>query len=283
VKKSPQALEALKEINTTLPLTIGSKPNLPIEKFKKLKPFKVGLYRNWGPNMEEGWTRYVFDQFKVDYETLHPKDFEKKDVLKKYDILVFVGASKTEIESGKPPKKYEKYETPMPPEYSGGIDKKGKTALDEFLKEGKTILFMTSSCGYAIEQFKLPVENINEENKKINCPGSYLAVEVKESELTYGLGPKAAVFFYDSPTFTTSLPPASDQDRRTPVVFGERDLLISGALEGEEYLFRKSLVVDFTLEKGRIILIGPDIIFRAQSEGTFKILFNSLFTTSKSN
>jgi len=41
------------------------------------------------------------------------------------------------------------------------------------------------------------------------------------------------------------------------------------------------VVVDFTMEKGRIILVGPDMVFRTQSEGTYKILFNSLFTAAK--
>jgi hypothetical protein len=280
VKKS-EALTALEEINRAVPLSISSQANLPLEKFKKLKPFKVALYQNWDHNMIEGWTRYVFDEFKIDYDTVHPKDLQKKDFLKKYDVLVFVGASKSEIESGTPPKKWEKWATPLPPEYSGGIDKKGKKALEEFIKAGKILIFMESSCEYALDTFKLPIEDIAKDNSKIVCPGSYLEVEIKESELTLGMGPKAAIYYYESPVFSTSLPRSSAQQRRTPVTFGMHDLLLSGALEGEDQLIRKALVVDFFTDGGRIILIGPDVIFRAQSEGTYKIMFNALFTAAK--
>ena len=282
IVKKTAALDTIKEINRTMPLILSSRTDLPLEKLKKLKSFKVALYRNWGHNMEEGWTRYVFDEFKINYETVHPKDVLKKDFLKKYDIIVFVGAGKTEIESGKPPKKWERWFTPLPPEYSGGINKKGKKVLEEFLKKGKTLIFMGDSCEYALEHFKLPVEDVIKEAKKVRCPGSYLEVEIKESQLTYGMKPKAAVYYSKDPVFSTFLPRSITQKRRTPVTFGRRDLLLSGYLEGEEYLLRNSLVVDFSIDDGRIILMGPIVTYRAQSEGIYKIMFNALFTAAVS-
>ena len=279
VKKSA-ALDTLEEINRTMPLILTSRTDLPLEKLKKLEPFKVALYQNWDHNMEEGWTRFVFDEFKMDYETIHHTDVLKKDFLKKYDIIVFVGAGKTEIESGKPPKKWEKWAVSLPPEYSGGIGEKGKKALEEFLKKGKTLIFMGNSCEYAVEHLNLPVEDIIKEAKNVKCPGSYLEVEVKESDLTLGMKPKAAIYYNKDPLFSTYLPPLITQKRRTPVTFGKRDLLLSGYLEGEEYLLRNSLVVDFSIDNGRIILIGPSVTYRAQSEGIYKIIFNALFTAA---
>ena len=91
----------------------------------------------------------------------------------------------------------------------------------------------------------------------------------------------AAIFFRETPTFETSLPSTAKESRSTPLVFGERDLLISGWLEGENELVRKSVLVDYRKDKGRIILIGPDIIHRTHSEGTYKIMFNSLLTAAE--
>jgi hypothetical protein len=282
IVKKTDALDTLTEINRTMPLILSSRIDLPLEKLKKLKSFKVALYRDWSHNMEEGWTRYVFDEFKINYETVHPSDVLNKDFIKKYDIVVFVGTGKTGIESGKPPKKWEKWSSPLPPEYSGGIGEKGKKVLEEFLKKGKTLIFMGDSCEYAIEHFNLPVEDIGKEAKKVRCPGSYLGIEIKESELTYGMRPQAAVFYSKNPAFSTYLPPSITQKRRTPVTFGTRDLLLSGYLEGEESLVRNSLVVDFSIDDGRIILIGPIVTYRAQSEGIYKIIFNALFTAANS-
>ena len=280
VKKS-DAFNVLKDINKKNPLIVKSVENLDLSKYKKLKNIRVALYQNWGGNMTEGWTRYVFDEFKINYETVHNKDILKKDFTKKYDVLIFVDASESVIESGKPPKRYERWYRPLPPEYSGGIGKEGEKVLKKFFESGKTMVFMDSSCGYAIKKFKLPVTDISEGNSKIVCPGSYLEVKIKDSEITFGMDEKAAVFYRRAPVFRTSLPKLSVESRRTPVVFGMRDLLLSGWLAGEEHLARKSLVVDYKKNKGRIILIGPDIIHRAQSEGTYKLMFNSIFAAAK--
>ncbi len=279
VKKS-ETREILKSIHAEIPLTMTSRKKLSLQQFRRLRPFKVGLYQNWGHNMTEGWLRYVFDEYKIPYETVHPKDVAKKGFADKFDILVFVGASETEIENDKPPKKWEKWATPAPPEYSGGIGENGEKLLKEMVKNGKTLVFMEESCNYAINKFKMPVTNIMEENSKVVCPGSYLSVEVKNSELTAGMDKTAAVFFRDTPTFETSLPKTAFESRYTPLVFGERDLLLSGWLEGEAQLVRKSLLVDYRKGKGRIILIGPDIIHRTHSEGTYKIMFNSLLSAA---
>lgn len=285
IVKAIDSLETLKEINDSLPLVLESFPaeKLALNKFKKLKSFKVALFQNYGHNMEEGWTRYVFDEFKIDYENIHIKDFEKKNYLSKYDVIVFTGASKTEIETGTLPKKWEQYYTPMPPEYSGGIDKKGKTALEEYLKSGKTIIFIGESCEYALENFKLPVEDGLKDGAKerVFCPGSYLQAEVKETELTFGMPARVAVFCGAGPVFSAFTPRDYSQERRTPLVFGLSDLLLSGALEGEENLARKALVVDIKTHGGRIILVGPNLMFRAQTEGVYKIIFNALFTAAR--
>jgi len=280
VKKS-EVLADLKRIHLEAPLALTSRKELPAKQFRPLRPFKVALYQNWGHNMTEGWLRFVFDEYKIPYETVHPLDVAKKDFAKKYDVLVFTGAGETEIESGKLPKKWEKYFEPAPPEYSGGIGEKGEKILKEMVKNGKILIFMDDSCNYAINKFKMPVTNIMEDNSKVTCPGSYLRVEVKDSELTAGMGKTAAIFFRSSPTFETILPNSARESRNTPLVFPERQLLISGWLEGENELVRKSLLVDYRKDKGRIILIGPDVIHRTHSEGTYKIMFNSLLTAAE--
>jgi hypothetical protein len=280
VRKS-EALAVLKSIHAQAPLQLTSRKEIPLAAFRRLRPFKAGLYQNWGHNMSEGWLRYVFDEYRVPYETVHPADVGKRNFAAKFDLLVFCGASETEIESGKPPKKWEKWEAPAPPEYSGGIGESGEKLLKEMVQSGKTMVFMDDSCNYAINKFKLPVSNIMEDNERVICPGSYLRVDVKDSELTAGMERTAAVFFRSSPTFETSLPRSAMDKRSTPLVFPEKDLLVSGWLEGEKELVRKSLLVDYRRGKGRIILIGPDIIHRTHSEATYKIMFNSLLSAAE--
>ncbi len=276
-----EALALLQTIHAEAPLFPAFCEQLPLESFRRLRPFKAGLYQNWGHNMTEGWLRYVFDEYKVPYETVRPKDAARRDWDKKFDVLVFAGASETEIESGKPPKEREKWMAPVPAEYSGGIGEAGEKELADMVKAGKTLIFMEDSCAYAIDKLKLPVDNVMEKNSEIVCPGSYLRAEVKESPLTLGMERSAAVFFRSGPAFATRLPRAAGESRSTPLVFGARDLLLSGWLQGEERLARRSLLVDFRRGKGRVILIGPDVIHRTHGEGTYKLMFNSLLTAAE--
>ncbi len=276
-----ESLALLRAIHAEAPLAPASRKELPLPRFRRLRPFKAGLYQNWGHNLTEGWLRYVFDEYRVPYETVRPKDAAAKGFAGRFDVLVFAGAAESEIESGKPPKKWEKWREPAPPEYSGGIGEAGQKRLEEMVKAGRTLVFMGESCDYAVNKFKLPLTNVMAENAKVVCPGSYLRAEVKASPLTAGMEESAAVFFDSTPTFETMLPRSADESRSTPLVFGERGLLLSGWLEGEEQLARRSLMVDFRRGRGRIILIGPDIVHRTHSEGTYKLMFNSLLAAAE--
>ena len=41
-----------------------------------LKNSSVGLYQCWWGNMDEGWTRYVFDDIGIPYVTIRNSDFK---------------------------------------------------------------------------------------------------------------------------------------------------------------------------------------------------------------
>jgi hypothetical protein len=38
------------------------------------------------------------------------------------------------------------------------------------------------------------------------------------------------------------------------------------------------IAVEARIGKGRVLLFGPEILHRAQPHGTFKLLFNAIFT-----
>jgi len=113
---------------------------------------------------------------------------------------------------------------------------------------------------------------------KFYVPGSVLRAAVAPSHaLTHGVGREGHVdlLFDNSPVFRLK-PEAAQQDVTAPVWFDSSAPLRSGWAWGQQYLADGVQVVDAPVGKGRVVLYGPEITFRAQPHGTFKLLFNAL-------
>jgi glutamine amidotransferase-like uncharacterized protein len=88
--------------------------------------------------------------------------------------------------------------------------------------------------------------------------------------------PQAAAFFSGSQAFEVAESPSVRVAARYP---SDR-LLMSGWLLGEQILAGRAAVVEVRVGAGRVVLLGFRTQHRAQSHGTFKLLFNSLLLNS---
>lgn len=253
-----------------------------------LKNPRIGLYQSWRSNMDEGWTRYVFDDLGVPYTTLRNKDFkptkkgkkeEKVDLKAKYDVIVFASESANVIKgSPSPTARRGRPSTPMPAEYEGGIGKEGVDALKSFVEKGGILVTLNSACELAFSEFQPPASNALEgvSRTQFFCPTSLLKIEVDNTTpIGYGMPHEAAAMFSRSMAIRTRTP-SVEWDRKVVASYPEEDILLSGWLLGEETIARRAAVADMKFKKGHIILIGFRCQFRAQSHGTYKFLLNSL-------
>lgn len=250
-----------------------------------LKNYRVGLYQSWRSNMDEGWTRYVFDHKGVPYTTLHNEDFQKNekpaDLIKNFEVIVFASEDAHIIKTGKPDPKsrWARYYTEMPPKYKGGIGKPGVEALKKFVQEGGILVTLNEACELVFNEFDdVPARNATERysREEFFCPTSILRINVdNQSPLGYGLPEEAGAMFADSFGMETWIP-SGEWDRKVVASYPQKEILLSGWLLGEDRIARKAAVVDTKYKKGHIILIGFRCQHRAQSHGTYKFLFNSI-------
>ena len=91
--------------------------------------------------------------------------------------------------------------------------------------------------------------------------------------LAYGMPSRGLALYLDSPAFEITAPSAENYE--TVVRYEDRGLLESGWLVGEENLARKAAVVSARLGQGTVVLIGFPAQHRAQTHGTYKLLFNA--------
>ena len=286
VKGTPEVKKALPELLARLGIATTDLDDIAGIPVGAVKNPRIGLYRSWWANMDEGWTRFVFDDLGVPYVTLRNADFKppkkgKVDLKAKFDIIVFAAENLDIIKTGKvdPSSPWARWFTPNPPEYEGGIEKEGVEALKAFVEEGGILVTLNEACSLAFKDLEVPAMNALEriDRTKFFCPTSVLKLKVDPaSPIGYGLPEETPAMFSDSVAMSTWVPASTEWDRRVVASFAEEDVLLSGWLLGEDVIARKAAVVDTRHKKGHIILIGIASQMRAQSHGTYKFLLNAL-------
>lgn len=286
IKNSPQIQKVLPSLLEKWHLTAYSIENVNNIAKSSLKNPRIGLYQSWRASMDEGWTRYVFDDFGIPYTSLHNKDFKgtkkkKVNLKQKFDVIVFADESPDIIKLGKPSptSRYARYYTALPPEYEGGIGKEGIEALKAFVEKGGILVTLNNACSLIFKEFKVPARNAIEkiDRTKFFCPTSILKLKVdNKSPIGYGMPKEAAAMFSRSLAMSTWVSSDGDWDRKVVASYPQENILLSGWLLGEDVIARKAAVVDAKYKKGHIILIGIRCQHRAESHGTYKFLLNSL-------
>jgi len=289
IKKSPAVLDTLNEFLPKNPFLIHELSDIEDIPKAPLKTPRIGLYRSWRSNMDEGWTRYVLDDTGIPFTTIRNKDFKTKDkkkvnLLDKFDVIVFADEDPDVIKTGQlsPTHRwyrwYRIFYSNIPPDYEGGIGKEGVEALKMFVEKGGILVTFNEACKLIFKEFAAPAMDTLEkvDRSKFFCPMSILKILVDNTTpIGYGMQKETAAMFADSLAISTFVP-TGDWDRKVVATYPKKDILMSGWLLGEEMLARKAAVVDAHYKDGHIILIGIRCQHRAQSHGTYKLLFNAL-------
>ena len=242
----------------------------------ELRRPRVGLYKSWVANMDEGWTRWVLEQYGFPYETLTDADVREGD-LSRLDAIILPSQSPRSILHGHAPGQ-------MPPEYVGGIGLEGALELKLFVEGGGTLIAFDAASGLPIEQFGLTVSDSTQglDRDSFFIPGSLVRLNVDtEDPLANGMEEEAAAFFSRSRAF--SVDPNAEEAGLVDVVarYSEKDLLMSGwEIGAQRYLAGRPAVVNAALGEGHVVLIGFRPQFRAQPRATFKLIFNALFAAA---
>ncbi len=248
----------------------------------KLKPVRVGLYKSYTASMDEGWTRWLLEQYEFEPVSIENKEMKAGKLNEKFDAIVLPDITKEVIVDGRPrrPESAMKYVVELPPEYTGGIGKEGVQALKEFVEKGGTIITIADSGEFLADNFNIPVRNVlaNARAEEFLCPGSLLRVELDNTNpIAYGMPKEAAAFIDGNIAYQTQVPgPELQRAVVASYPTDARDILMSGWIRGEERLARRAAVVTFTVGKGKLVMFGFRPQYRAQTEGTFKLLFNAI-------
>jgi zinc carboxypeptidase len=295
VPASPAAKPILDRAARELGIPVHAVSKAPSGDAMKLKPIRIGLYDNYGGLMPAGWTKLLFEQYEMPFETVYPTALDAGDLKSKFDVLVLVsgavrGAGGFGGRGGGGGGRGGAAEPP-PDEYKswmGSItEDKTLPQLKKFVESGGSIVTIGASTNLA-QMFGLPVKNYLTEKgangreqalppEKFYIPGSLLKMNVDNTNpLAYGMPKTVDVFFDSSPVFR--LEPTVEIQHTSPVGwFTGSNVLDSGWAWGQQYLDGGTAVAESTVGEGKVVLLGPEVNFRDQPHGTYKLLFNGLY------
>ncbi len=245
-----------------------------------LKPLKLGLYQPWTANMDEGWIRYIFDNWEFPYTTLHNADIQNRNLKSGYDVIVLPNISSQSIINGH-------REGSVPDKYAGGIAITGINALREFVRAGGTLIALNSSCQFLIDQFHIPVKDVSRDysSSEFFCPSCILQIELDNTHpISYGVSKNVDILSFNSPLLELIKAEELSQDidyiplDKLTVVghYPDYNPYRSGRLIGEHILHNKPVLVEAEYGKGKIVMFAFRPQNRAQTHGTFMLFFNSL-------
>lgn len=244
---------------------------------------RVGVYKPWLASIDEGWTRLVLEQYEFQYETVTDARVREGDLRSQFDALILPNITPDQLATGLS-------SDVAPPEYTGGLSPAGVEAIRRFVREGGSLICLGASSNFGIDAFDLPLRDAaRTAGERLFVPGSLVRLTLDpEQPLAYGMEPDTAAFFAFSSIFSSAsaagpgapyAPPSLAAGMKTIARYGDRDVLLSGWLDGEELIAGRAAIVEAPIGTGRVVLFGFPVQHRGQSLATFRLLFNALFTS----
>ncbi|AHG89236.1 peptidase M14 carboxypeptidase A [Gemmatirosa kalamazoonensis] len=275
----------------------------PAADAQKLTPKRIALFDQYGGSMPSGWTRYLFEQYDFPFQLVYPKDLDAGNLAAKYDVIVFPSGTVPGVGGGRGGRGGggfggESDTTTIPAEFRARLGRvtpeRTVPQIRKFLEDGGTVVAVGTSTalGYHLG---LPLENALVESmangtrelpaEKFYIPGSILRAAVDTTRpVSYGIGTggEVDVFYDNSPAFRLKSDAAA-QGVRPLAWFASASPLRSGWAWGQSYLNGAVAAAEAKVGKGTLYLFAPEITFRAQPYGTFKWLFNGIYTPTAPN
>ncbi len=274
----------LEKTAADLGLTFTGVTTAPAGAGLKLAPVRVALWDRYGGSSPSGWTRWLLERYGFQFDVIYAQSIDAGDLRGRYDVLVLTDDAVLNARDTS-----EGQADRIPSEYrsrTGAITTaRSLPQLKRFVDEGGTLIAIGNSTAIGAE-LGLPVSSALMQGRGESVraltselyyvPGSVLRVSVDNTTpLGYGFEREVDVFFDRSPVFRLADHAMGTADR--VAWFSSASPLRSGWAWGQKFLENGVAVVDAKLGRGRVLLFGPEIAFRAQSHGTFKFLFNAIY------
>ena len=250
---------------------------------------RVALYRSYTANMDEGWTRWLFEQTGIPFTSVSDSVVKAGRLRDQFDVFIVPDMNLREARDGSPASQ-------VPPQYAGGLGAGGLAELKQFAERGGTLVLLdhaseigTSVLGVPVRLIQVGARNEtdgdlaartrarDEATGGLFAPGSVLRVLTSARHpVNYGMGDTAGVYFTNSVTYDVPQDAPVQVLARYPA--DTAAILMSGFLQGAREIAGKAAAIEVAVGQngGRVVMFGFRAQYRGQSYGTFRMLFNAM-------
>src|SRR6266511_1944823 len=171
---------------------------------------RIAIYQPWTATIDEGWTRWLFEQYGIAYTTVHDGDLKGGRLRDRFDAIVLPDESAERLLHGLDSIR-------IPVQYAGGMGAMGASALSAFVRDGGTLVCLDGASDLAIDQLELPVTNVlrgeasGPQSSRFYAPGSVFAVALEgpRGPVTVGVPDSLNVYFQNGGAFDVRSPPSA--------------------------------------------------------------------------
>jgi hypothetical protein len=250
----------------------------------RLRPVRIGVVDQYGGSMPSGWIQWIFGQYGFPYEVVYPPTLDAGGLSGRYDVLVVENGLMPALGSGAEVRESPIDPLTIPDEFRARLgaitESRTLPQLRQFLSDGGTIVAIGRSAAMAYS-LGVPVANALADAsgqpfppEKFFVQGTVLETRVDTSHpLAYGLPERVDVVFDHCPVFRL----AAQAGVQKIAWFDSDKPLRSGWAWGQEHLKDGVAIAAADVGKGKLLLFGPLVAFRAHPHGTFKFLFNGIY------
>jgi hypothetical protein len=238
---------------------------------------RIGLFQSWSGSMDEGWTRWLLEQYGFTFTSIHPEDF-KSPLGSRIDVLVLPDDARVPVAGVAAGGRGGRGGVPRP-EHAYQLTAADLQRFESFVRDGGTVVCLSNASAFAIQQLKLPVRDVAAGLRpdEFFLRGSVVEVATAPNhQVMAGMAPKASVFVDGSPVYE----PQEGFKGTVLARYKESGSpLLSGYLIGETILNGRAAALDVEFGDGHVVLIGFRPEWRGQPFGAFKVLFNAVLFT----
>jgi hypothetical protein len=238
---------------------------------------RIAIYQSYDPSMDEGWTRYILDQYAFEYTKIHNEDVKAGNLRQKFDAIILPDQRTNSILNG-----VGDFKTLLP-EYRGGIGDTGLDALRQFVVEGGTLVALGEASSLIVDKFPVGVKDLKRATTRDQhfAPGTVVNLQVDTSHpVGWGSAPDTWGFYINSPFFQLT-EGFSSQKVSVIARYPNTGVNASGWLRGEDLMYGRAAVVAVEMNPGKIVMFGIRPQHRAQTHATLPLLFNALYWSAE--